>query len=59
MSTTRRRLGTGPDLPPTPQRDPRAMTAAERAIEGEWVEAPDTTAPTVRTGRRPLGTRGT
>ncbi|MFH9426420.1 hypothetical protein [Streptomyces sp. NPDC017529] len=57
MSTTRRTLGPGPVIT-IPTRDRRAMTAAERAAEGEWVEAPETAAPPVRTGRRPLGNRG-
>ncbi|MCT9094242.1 hypothetical protein N4G70_36185 [Streptomyces sp. ASQP_92] len=37
-------------------RDPRTLTAAERAAASTWVEAPASVQPVVRTGRRRLGT---
>ncbi|MFD7961341.1 hypothetical protein ACFV5J_11120 [Streptomyces zaomyceticus] len=42
MSTARRRpLGPGrTDLPEPAARDPRAMTAAERAAAGDWTAEP-------------------
>ncbi|MEV5567897.1 hypothetical protein AB0L54_34340 [Streptomyces sp. NPDC052196] len=57
MSTTphRRPLGTGRNMPEPPPRDPRTLTAAERAVKSHWVELPVST-PTTRAGRRPLGT---
>ncbi|MGW3377397.1 hypothetical protein [Streptomyces hydrogenans] len=39
MSTTRRPLGTGPDVE-IPERDERAKTAFERAAAGDWIEVP-------------------
>ncbi|MFD9909504.1 hypothetical protein [Streptomyces sp. NPDC059063] len=62
MSTARRPLGQGPDVP-IPVRDPRTRTAAERAADGDWVEKPESPAgpsavPTTAR-RRPLGRRGT
>ncbi|MER5563853.1 hypothetical protein ACFXPM_19500 [Streptomyces sp. NPDC059095] len=57
MSTQHRRpLGPGQDLPEPPPRDPRTLTAAERAAGSTWAEAPATTPPAAHTGRRPLGT---
>ncbi len=58
MSTPHRRpLGTGPALPEPAPRDPRTLTAAERAAtDTTWVEHPTPPAATPRTGRRPLGT---
>ncbi|MEV6048777.1 hypothetical protein [Streptomyces xanthochromogenes] len=57
MSTQHRRpLGAGQDLPEPPPRDPRTLTAAERAAASTWVEAPGTVPPVARTGRRRLGT---
>ncbi|MEV8107091.1 MULTISPECIES: hypothetical protein [unclassified Streptomyces] len=54
----RRELGPGTDrpLPEPPARDPRTLTAAERAAAGEWTvePAPPRRAPTGR--RRALGT---
>ncbi|MFC8278162.1 hypothetical protein ACFUJR_37700 [Streptomyces sp. NPDC057271] len=57
MSTMRRPLGTGPAIE-IPVRDARARSAIERAIEGEWVEVPETTERPTPGGRRPLGPRG-
>ncbi|MBX9427500.1 hypothetical protein [Streptomyces lateritius] len=47
MSTARRRpLGPGrTDLPEPAARDPRAMTAAERAAAGDWTDEPAASAP--------------
>ncbi|MFJ5954167.1 hypothetical protein [Streptomyces noursei] len=61
MTSTRRPLGAGTDrpTPELPERDPRTRTAAERAADGDWVEAPaDPPAPVKASGRRPLGRRG-
>ncbi|MFF9432009.1 hypothetical protein [Streptomyces sp. NPDC014746] len=42
MSTVRHRrtLGPGPDVPEPLARDPRTLTAAERAANGEWTAVP-------------------
>ncbi|MEW1701041.1 hypothetical protein [Streptomyces sp. NPDC091278] len=59
MSTPprRRALGTGPALPAPAVRDPRALTAAERAAAGEWTAEPaPPSPPPSRPRRRPLGT---
>ncbi|MER7623809.1 hypothetical protein [Streptomyces sp. NPDC126503] len=58
MSTPhhRRGLGLGPDLPDPPARDPRALTAAERAAASEWTAAPTPPAEPAPYGRRRLGT---
>lgn len=62
---TRRPLGTGTgrEVPEPPPRDPRTLTAAERAAAGvaagEWVEVPERAATlSTAAGRRPLGPRG-
>jgi hypothetical protein len=55
--STRRALGTGPDVT-IPERDPRALTAAERAAVGDWVEEPERRPARPTTGRRPLGQGG-
>ncbi|MFI8258909.1 hypothetical protein [Streptomyces filamentosus] len=57
MSTMRRPLGTGPDVE-IPERDARARSAFERAVEGDWVEVPEPPAARPTGGRRPLGPRG-
>ena len=57
MSTTRRALGTGPDIE-IPERDERGRTAFERAADGDWVEVPERVEPRFSSGRRPLGPRG-
>ncbi|WP_143202922.1 hypothetical protein [Streptomyces sp. CB02261] len=57
MSTARRRtLGPGrTDLPEPAARDPRAMTAAERAATGDWTAEPAASAPLAsRPARRRL-----
>ncbi|MFH8520261.1 hypothetical protein ACH4CE_35360 [Streptomyces gelaticus] len=56
MSAVRRReLGPGTDrpLPESPARDPRTLTAAERAAVGEWTVAPAPVSPQ----RAPAGRR--
>ncbi|MFF3606925.1 hypothetical protein [Streptomyces sp. NPDC002463] len=57
MSTVRRQpLGPGPEIPEPTARDPRALTAAERAAAGEWTAAPAPVPPTEpRPARRRLG----
>ncbi|MFI1660484.1 hypothetical protein ACH4ZU_37090 [Streptomyces sp. NPDC020472] len=57
MSTARPRpLGPGPEIPERTARDPRALTAAERAAAGEWAAAPAPVPPTEpRPARRRLG----
>ncbi|MFD3572231.1 hypothetical protein [Streptomyces sp. NPDC058667] len=60
MSTAPRRpLGPGrTDLPEPPVRDPRAMTAAERAAAGDWTAEPTPAPdglPEPRPARRRLG----
>ncbi|MET9957316.1 hypothetical protein ABZ135_37970 [Streptomyces sp. NPDC006339] len=57
MSTARRRLGTGPAIT-IPERDERTLSAAERAVEGDWVEVPERLERPAVVGRRPLGPRG-
>ncbi|MEU2956710.1 hypothetical protein AB0M94_37520 [Streptomyces xanthochromogenes] len=53
MSTPRRRpLGAGRGVPEIPALSP----LPERAAASTWVEAPSTASPTVRIGRRRLGT---
>jgi hypothetical protein len=56
MSTPRRTLGTGTDRPVS-TRDPRARSAVERAIGGDWVEVPAPDPAPAPTGRRRLGPR--
>ncbi|MET9725505.1 hypothetical protein [Streptomyces zaomyceticus] len=58
MSTARRRpLGPGrTDLPEPAARDPRAMTAAERAAVGDWTVEP-APAPAARSEPRPARRR--
>ncbi|MFB7454014.1 hypothetical protein [Streptomyces sp. NPDC056194] len=57
MSTARRRaLGPGPDVPEPTTRDPRALTAAERAAAGDWTAEPAPAPSTEpRPARRALG----
>ncbi|MFH8582208.1 hypothetical protein [Streptomyces zaomyceticus] len=58
MSTVRRRpLGPGrTDLPEPAARDPRAMTAAERAVADGWTAEPASAGPSeLRPARRCLG----
>ncbi|MGW4855345.1 hypothetical protein ACWEPZ_29385 [Streptomyces sp. NPDC004288] len=58
MSTARHRrtLGPGPDVPEPPARDPRALSAAERAANGEWTATPAPALPDApRPARRRLG----
>ncbi|MFE2045946.1 hypothetical protein ACFXAZ_34505 [Streptomyces sp. NPDC059477] len=57
MSTTRRALGAGQDIP-EPVRDPRARTAAERAADGAWVAEQQEVRRVPPGGRRRLGTGG-
>jgi hypothetical protein len=57
MSTARRALGAGPDVP-IRERDERRLTAIERALDGDWVEVPERVERPVVVGRRPLGPRG-
>ncbi|MFF4181454.1 hypothetical protein [Streptomyces sp. NPDC001750] len=58
----RRALGPGTDRPrpEPPARDPRTLTAAERAAAGEWTAEPAPVSPSAAPGgggrRRPLGT---
>ncbi|MFE7424828.1 hypothetical protein [Streptomyces sp. NPDC057545] len=64
MSAVRRRaLGPGTDrpVPEPPARDPRTLTAAERAAVGDWTAEPAPTPPPPVPGgrRRPLGTGST
>ncbi|MFD9246847.1 hypothetical protein ACFV0D_33975 [Streptomyces sp. NPDC059556] len=57
MSTARRVLGAGPDVP-IRERDERRLTAIERALDGDWVEVPQPVERPLSVGRRPLGPRG-
>ncbi|MFI1890744.1 hypothetical protein [Streptomyces jumonjinensis] len=50
--TGRRLLGAGSERPDPPARDPRARTAAERAVDGEWIAERASPAGGVSGGRR-------
>ncbi|MFF0451511.1 hypothetical protein ACFYT4_35020 [Streptomyces sp. NPDC004609] len=53
MTSARRPLGPGIEIPEPPERDPRTRTAAQRAADRDWVEPVAPKPP--RHGRRILG----